>query len=324
MRIPNVGKVLICMCLAMGAYRPLFAQSWPTRPITFITPLAVGSASDVALRIVSEQIANTLGQSILIDNQTGASGAIGAEKVANAVSDGSIFCGCNNAILGVLPQLRKVPYNPLKSFKPIGMVAVLPTVLVVAADSPFKSVKDLVDYAKNNPGKVEYASGGVGSPQHIAMAMFESMAGVKFTHVPYKGASQAAVGVASGEIPIMFNAIGTVLPLIKSGKLRPIAIAGSQRTQVMPDIPTVSESGLPGYSYVSWVGIVGPAGISDEIASKLSGAILKTLSSPEIVKRLNDNGIDPFPMSASQMSTFIAADYQRMGKLIKEAGITGE
>jgi tripartite-type tricarboxylate transporter receptor subunit TctC len=323
-RIPNVGKVLICMCLAMGAYRPLFAQSWPTRPITFITPLAVGSASDVALRIVSEQIANTLGQSILIDNQTGASGAIGAEKVANAVSDGSIFCGCNNAILGVLPQLRKVPYNPLKSFKPIGMVAVLPTVLVVAADSPFKSVKDLVDYAKNNPGKVEYASGGVGSPQHIAMAMFESMAGVKFTHVPYKGASQAAVGVASGEIPIMFNAIGTVLPLIKSGKLRPIAIAGSQRTQVMPDIPTVSESGLPGYSYVSWVGIVGPAGISDEIASKLSGAILKTLSSPEIVKRLNDNGIDPFPMSASQMSTFIAADYQRMGKLIKEAGITGE
>lgn len=324
MRIANIGRVFMCIFWAMGAYQPLSAQSWPTRPITLITPLAVGSASDVALRIVSEPIANSLGQSILIDNQTGASGAIGAEKVANAAPDGSVFCGCNNAILGVLPQLRKVPYNPLKSFKPIGMVAVLPTVLVVSADSPFKSVKDVIDYAKNNPGKVEYATGGVGSPQHIAMAMFESMAGVKLTHVPYKGASQAAVGVASGEIPIMFNAIGTVLPLIKSGKLRPIAIAGSQRTQVMPDIPTVSESGLPGYSYVSWVGIVGPAGVSDEIVSKLSGAILKTLASPEIVKRLNDNGIDPFPMTASQMSTFIAADYQRMGKLIKETGITGE
>jgi tripartite-type tricarboxylate transporter receptor subunit TctC len=156
------------------------------------------------------------------------------------------------------------------------------------------------------------------------MAMFESMAGVKFTHVPYKGASQAAVAVAGGEAPIMFNAIGTVLPLIKSGKLRPIAIAGSQRTLVMPDIPTVSESGVAGYSYASWVGIVGPAGISDEIVTKLSGAILKTLSSPEVVKRLNENGIDPFPMGASQMSAFIAADNQRMGKLIKDAGITSE
>ena len=324
MRISKMVRVLIVMCLAMGASQQLFAQAWPNRPITFITPLAVGSASDVALRIVSEQIGASLGQSILIDNQTGASGAIGAEKVANAPTDGSIFCGCNNAILGVLPQLRKVPYNSLKSFKPIGMVAVLPTVLVVNADSPFKSVKELIEYAKTNPGKVEYASGGVGSPQHIAMAMFESMAGVKFTHVPYKGASQAAVGVAGGEIPIMFNAIGTVLPLIKSGKLRPIAVAGSQRTQVMPDIPTVSESGVTGYSYASWVGVIGPAGISDEIVKKLSGTILKILSLQDIVKRLNENGIDPFPMGSAQMGTFIAADYQRMGKLIKDAGIHGE
>jgi len=323
-RISNIGKVFICVCLAMGVNKQLFAQSWPSKPITFVTPLAVGSASDVALRIVSEQIASNLGQSILIDNQTGASGAIGAEKVANASPDGSIFCGCNNAILGVLPHLRKVPYDPLKSFKPIGMVAVLPTVLVVNADSPFKSVKEIIEFAKKNPGKIEYASGGVGSPQHIAMAMFESMAGVKFTHVPYKGASQAAVAVAGGEAPIMFNAIGTVLPLIKSGKLRPVAIAGSQRTPVMPDIPTVSESGLSGYSYASWVGIVGPAGVSDEVATKLSGLIQKTLASPEIIKRLNDNGIDPFPMGASQMSAFIAADYQRMGKLIKDAGITGD
>ncbi len=320
----KIVRVLIFFILGVSAPIHVLSQSWPSRPITFITPLAVGSASDVALRIVSEQLGKSLGQSILIDNQMGASGAIGAEKVANATADGSIFCGCNNAILSVLPQLRKVPYNPLKSFKPIGMVAVLPTVLVVNADSPFKSVKELIDYAKVNPGKVEYASGGVGSPQHIAMAMFESMAGVKFTHVPYKGASQAAVGVASGEIPIMFNAIGTVLPLIKSGKLRPIAVAGSQRTLVMPEIPTVSESGVAGYNYASWVGIIGPAGISDQIAEKMSGDLLKTLALPETIKRLNENGIDPFPMNASQMGIFIAADYQRMGKVIKDAGISGE
>jgi tripartite-type tricarboxylate transporter receptor subunit TctC len=301
-----------------------YAQPWPNSSVTFVTPLAVGSASDVALRIVSDQIGKSLGQSILIDNQTGASGAIGAEKVANANPNGYTFCGCNNAILSVLPQLRKVPYNPSKSFKPVGMVAVLPTVLVVNADSPFKTVKELIDYAKSNPGKIQYASGGVGSPQHIAMAMFESMAGIKFTHVPYKGASQAAIGVAGGEVPLMFNAIGTVLPLIKSGKLRPIAIAGAQRTPIMNDIPTVSESGVPGYNYASWVGIIGPAGVPDEIVNKLSGEILKALAMPEIIKKLSDNGIDPYPMNASQMSAFMAADYQRMGKVIKEAGISGD
>ena len=324
MRNFKAVSTTIFLALVMATSEQLFAQSWPSRSITLVTPLAVGSASDVALRIVAEPLSKSLGQSILIDNQTGASGAIGAEKVANASPDGSVFCGCNNAILGVLPQLRKVPYNPLKSFKPVGMVAVLPTVLIVNADAPYKSVRELIDYAKLNPGKIEYASGGVGSPQHIAMAMFESMAGVKLTHVPYKGASQAAVGVASGEIPVMFNAIGTVLPLIKSGKLRPIAIAGSQRTQVMPEVPTVSESGVAGYNYASWVGVVGPAGLSDEIVAKMSNELLKTLSSPDVIKRLNENGIDPFPLNASQMTSFIAADYQRMAKVIKEGGISGE
>lgn len=324
MRNFKAVSTTIFLALVMATSGQLFAQSWPSRSITMVTPLAVGSASDVALRIVAEPLSKSLGQSILIDNQTGASGAIGAEKVANASSDGSVFCGCNNAILGVLPHLRKVPYNPLKSFKPVGMVAVLPTVLIVNADAPYKSVRELIDYAKLNPGKIEYASGGVGSPQHIAMAMFESMAGVKLTHVPYKGASQAAVGVASGEIPVMFNAIGTVLPLIKSGKLRPIAIAGSQRTQVMPEVPTVSESGVAGYNYASWVGVVGPAGLSDEIVAKMSNELLKTLSSPDVIKRLNENGIDPFPLNASQMTSFIAADYQRMAKVIKEGGISGE
>ena len=324
MRNFKAVSTTIFLALVMATSGQLFAQSWPSRSITMVTPLAVGSASDVALRIVAEPLSKSLGQSILIDNQTGASGAIGAEKVANASSDGSVFCGCNNAILGVLPHLRKVPYNPLKSFKPVGMVAVLPTVLIVNADAPYKSVRELIDYARLNPGKIEYASGGVGSPQHIAMAMFESMAGVKLTHVPYKGASQAAVGVASGEIPVMFNAIGTVLPLIKSGKLRPIAIAGSQRTQVMPEVPTVSESGVAGYNYASWVGVVGPAGLSDEIVAKMSNELLKTLSSPDVIKRLNENGIDPFPLNASQMTSFIAADYQRMAKVIKEGGISGE
>lgn len=262
--------------MAMIFSQLAIAQSWPNRPINLVTPLATGSASDVALRIVAERLGTALGQTLLIDNQTGASGAIGAEKVMRATADGYTFCGCNNAILGVLPQLRKVSYDP-KLFKPVGMIAVLPTVLVVHPSVPVNTIPDLIAYIKANPGKVNYASGGVGSAQH--MAMFESFANVKLVHVPYKGASQAAVGTAGGEVAAMFNTIGTVLPFIKSGKLKPIGIAGAQRTNTLPEVPTIAEPGVKGYNYAAWIGIVAPPNTPDEIVSKLSTELFKVVSS---------------------------------------------
>lgn len=262
--------------MAMIFSQLAIAQSWPNRPINLVTPLATGSASDVALRIVAERLGTALGQTLLIDNQTGASGAIGAEKVMRATADGDTFCGCNNAILGVLPQLRKVSYDS-KLFKPVGMIAVLPTVLVVHPSVPVNTIPELIAYIKANPGKVNYASGGVGSAQH--MAMFESFANVKLVHVPYKGASQAAVGTAGGEVAAMFNAIGTVLPFIKSGKLKPIGIAGAQRTNTLPEVPTIAEAGVKGYNYAAWIGIVAPPNTPDEIVSKLSTELFKVVSS---------------------------------------------
>lgn len=262
--------------MAMIFSQLAIAQSWPNRPINLVTPLATGSASDVALRIVAERLGTALGQTLLIDNQTGASGAIGAEKVMRATADGDTFCGCNNAILGVLPQLRKVSYDS-KLFKPVGMIAVLPTVLVVHPSVPVNTIPELIAYIKANPGKVNYASGGVGSAQH--MAMFESFANVKLVHVPYKGASQAAVGTAGGEVAAMFNTIGTVLPFIKSGKLKPIGIAGAQRTNTLPEVPTIAESGVKGYNYAAWIGIVAPPNTPDEIVSKLSTELFKVVSS---------------------------------------------
>lgn len=290
-------------------------------PINIVTPLATGSASDVALRIVTEKLATALDQPIVIDNLTGASGAIGAEKVARAAPDGSTLCGCNNAILGVLPHLRKVGFDPAKSFRPVGMVAVLPTALVVNPSLPVKNVQELVAYVKANPGKVSYATGGVGSAQHIAMSMFEAATGAKMLHVPYKGASPAAVAVAGGEVQVMFNAIGTVMPLIKGGKLRAIAVAGAQRTSVMSDIPTVAEQGVPGYDYASWIGIVAPAGTSDEVVNRISGELVKVLRAPDTIKRLADNGIDPSVMTPTQMRDYMAADYARMAKVVAEAGM---
>jgi tripartite-type tricarboxylate transporter receptor subunit TctC len=262
--------------MAMIFSQLAIAQSWPNRPINLVTPLATGSASDVALRIVAERLGTALGQTLLIDNQTGASGAIGAEKVMRATADGYTFCGCNNAILGVLPQLRKVSYDP-KLFKPVGMIAVLPTVLVVHPSIPVNTIPEFIAFIKANPGKVNYASGGVGSAQH--MAMFESFANVKLVHLPYKGASQAAVGTAGGEVAAMFNTIGTVLPFIKSGKLKPIGIAGAQRTNTLPEVPTIAESGVKGYNYAAWIGIVAPPNTPDEIVSKLSTELFKVVSS---------------------------------------------
>jgi tripartite-type tricarboxylate transporter receptor subunit TctC len=324
MRNHLLGAVLLGLLPLIAAESLAQTTNWPTRSINLTTPLATGSASDVALRIVAEKLGLSLGQQIVIENQTGASGAIGAEKVARAAPDGYTLCGCNNAILGVLPHVRKVPYDPVKSYRPVGMVAVLPTALLVNTALPINSVKELIAYIKANPGKVSYATGGHGSAQHIAMAMFESATGLKMMHVPYKGASPAAVGVAAGEAGVMFNAIGTVMPLIRAGKLRAIAVAGAQRTPVMPDVPTVAEQGVPGYDYASWIGVVAPADTPDEIVNRLSAELMKVLRAPDTARKLADNGIDPLVMAPAQMRDYMAADYLRMGKVVKEAGMDTE
>jgi tripartite-type tricarboxylate transporter receptor subunit TctC len=322
-RAARMAAMIALSCLALGSTATQ-AQTYPDHTIYLITPLATGSASDVALRIVAEKLGATFHQSIVIDNQTGASGAIGADRVARSVADGYTLCGCNNAILGVLPNVRKVPYDPARSFRPVGMVAVLPTVLLVNPTLTVTNVRELIAYVKAHEGHVTYSTGGVGSPQHIAMAMFEKAAGVKLTHVPYKAASPAAVGLAAGEVNVMFNAIGTVLPLIKSGKLRAIAVAGAKRTPVLPELPTVAESGLPGYDYASWIGIVAPKATPDTAVNTLSTALDKILRDPDTVKRFFDQGIDPFILSPKAMGAYMTADYQRMTKVVHEAGMDQE
>jgi tripartite-type tricarboxylate transporter receptor subunit TctC len=174
---------------------------------------------------------------------------------------------------------------------------------------------------KANPGKVSYATGGVGSAQHIAMSMLEAATGMKMLHVPYKGASPAAVAVAGGEVQVMFNAIGTVMPMVKAGKLRAIAVAGAQRTPVMAEIPTVAEQGVPGYDYASWIGIVAPAATPDDVVNRIAGELTKVLRNPDTVKRLADNGIDPSVMTPAQMRDYMASDYARMAKVVADAGM---
>jgi len=320
---PLVATILAATLLTL-AWRPAVAQDWPTHAITMVTPLAAGSAADVAIRAVTDKLAERLGQAIVVDNPTGASGTIGADHVARSPADGYTLCGCNNTILGVLPNLRKVPYDPVKSFRPIGMVAVLPTLLLVNPALPIHDTQELLAYVKAHPGQLKYSSGGVGSPQDIAMTMFESGAGVQMQHIPYKGASQAAVGLAAGEVDAMFCAIGTVLPLVKSGKLRAIAVAGAQRTPLMPDLPTVAESGVPGYDYASWIGIVAPKGVSDTVVGKVSTELQALLHDPATLKRFADQGIDPMYMGPADMGRYMAQDYERMAKVIKDSHMAAQ
>jgi tripartite-type tricarboxylate transporter receptor subunit TctC len=319
MNILRKRRLALLATLFAGVMLNAHADDWPNHAITVTTPLAAGSAADLAIRIVTDKLGPALGQAIIVDNPTGASGAIGADHVARSTPDGYTLCGCNNTILGVLPNVRHVPYDPVKSFRPIGMVAVLPTVLLVNPKLPVHNVRELIDYIKARPGKVTYSTGGVGSPQHIAMAEFEAGAGVKMLHVPYKGASQAAVGLAAGEVDVMFCAIGTVLPLANAGKLRMIAVAGAQRTPLLPDLPTVAESGIPGYDYASWIGIVAPKNVPDAVVTKVSSALREVLRDPATIKRFAVQGMDPLFMDPGQMQTYMANDYKKMATVVRDS-----
>ncbi|HEY1229436.1 MAG TPA: tripartite tricarboxylate transporter substrate-binding protein, partial [Ramlibacter sp.] len=261
--------------------------AYPSRPIRVIVPLAAGSAVDAAARIVVQRMGQDLGQSLVIENQPGAAGLVGAGNVAKAAPDGYTLGGFNDSIMTMVPHLQqKMPWDILKDFEPVSLVATVEWGLVVPADAPQKSAADLIASARQNPGKVNYSSGGNGSPQHIAMALFASQAGVQMQHVPYKGATQAAVGVGAKEVDAAFQGIATVNSLIKAGKVRLVGVTTPRRMAQFPDVPTVSESGLPGFQFNSWFTIMAPAGTPKDITHRLATEVQKALADPEVREKL--------------------------------------
>jgi len=237
--------------LALFSSHPAIAQAnYPDRPIKMIVPLAAASAVDVAARIVTQKMADNMGQQFVILNQPGASGLIGAEAVARAEPDGYTIGGFNDSIMTMVPNLQsKMRWDILKDFEPVSLVATVEWGLIANNQASFKTAADLIAAAKAAPGKIDYGSGGPGSPQHLAMAMFASAAGISLTHVPYKGATQAATDVAAGQIPVAFQGLGTVAALVRGGQLKLIGVTTEKRLPQFPDVPTVSESGLPGFFF---------------------------------------------------------------------------
>ena len=315
------------LSLAIGLFSStqVWAQSYPQKPIKLIVPLAAGSAVDNAARIVMQKVAANMGAAIAIENQAGAAGLIGADRVAKSAPDGYTLGGFNDSIMTMLPNLQaKMPWDILKDFEPVSLVATVEWGVVVPSDSPIKTAADLIAAAKKSPGQLNYGSGGNGSPQHIAMALFASQAGVQLTHVPYKGATQAAVGVAGHEVQVAFQGIATVSSLIKAGKLRLIAVTTPKRLPQFPDVPTVSESGLSGFEFNSWFAMMAPAGTPKPIVEKLHAEISKALADPSIKEQLFGLGLSPRGTTPDQLAADLKTQFARYGNLIRQANITAE
>jgi tripartite-type tricarboxylate transporter receptor subunit TctC len=302
---------------AQGAY--------PNKTIKIIVPLAAGSAVDNAARIVAQKMAQNMGQNIVIENQAGASGSIGADNVAKATPDGYTLGGFNDSIMTMLPQLRNnLNWDILKDFAPVSLVATVEWGLVVNNDAPFKDAAGLIAAAKKAPGQLNYGSGGNGSPQHIAMALFASQTGINLTHVPYKGATQAAVGVAAGEVPMAFQGLATVTTLVRGGKLKLIGVTTKNRLAQFADVPTVGESGLPGFEFNSFFALLAPAGTPSEIVNRLNSEIVKALSDQDVKDKLIAQGLSPRGTSPSELGNITKDQLNRYGRLFKQANIKAD
>ena len=316
---------LVALGASVGTTPAAAQAAYPNKPIKLIVPLAAGSAVDNAARIVMQKVALNTGGAIAVENMAGASGAIGADRVAKSAPDGYTLGGFNDSIMTMLPNLNpKLPWDIVRDFTPIALVATVEWGLVVPADSPISSVADFIAAARQAPGRVNYGSGGNGSPQHIAMALFANQAGLQLTHVPYKGATQAAVGVAGHEVQAAFQGIATVNSLVKANRLKLIAVCTPKRLAQFPDIPTVSESGLNGYEFNSWFALMAPAGTPAPIVARLAAAKDAVMRNPEVLERLRQNSIFPTPGTPEQWPAYIRAESAKWGELIRVRGITGE
>ena len=312
--------------LALLVGSSAMAQSvYPDRPIRMIVPLAAASAVDVAARIVTQKMAENMGQQIVIINQPGASGLIGAEQVARAEPDGYTIGGFNDSVMTMVPNLQSnVRWDILKDFEPVSLVATVEWGLIASNKTSYKTAADLIAAAKAKPDKIDYSSGGPGSPQHLAMAMFSSAAGISLTHVPYKGATQAATDVASGQIPVGFQGLGTVAALVRGDQVRLIGVTTQQRLPQFPDVPTVSESGLPGFFFNSWFAILAPAGTPKDIIARLNAEVLRAVGDPEVRLKLEDLGFTVRGTSAQELGAMTRDQLAKYARVIKEMGIANE
>ena len=299
------------------------AQDYPTKPVRLIIPFPPGGSNDVVGRMIATQLSEKLGKQVVVDNRAGAGGVIGTEIAANAAPDGYTLSIISLAH-AVNPWLYKLNYDPIKSFAPVGILASGPNVLAVNPGLPVNSVKDLVALAKQKPGDLQYASAGIGSFQHLGGELFKLEAGVDMLHVPFKGGGPAMIDVIGGHTKLVFSSLVQTTPHIKSGKLKALGVGGLKRNPVLPDVPTVAESGVPTYEAVNWWGIVAPAGTPQPIVDKLHEAITAVQTSPEVQKQFSSEGAEIVQMTSAAFGTFMQSEMKKWERVVKEGKIKAE
>ncbi len=313
----------IVACASFFAFDSL-AQSYPVKPIRMIVGFAAGGATDATARMVAQKLSEHLSQPVVVENRTGAGGSIATERVATSPADGYtlLLMPASGPIDSVLRP--KLPYDLTRDFAPVSLVVIGPYMLVIHPSVPARNVKELTALAWSQPGKLSYGSAGVGSSAHFANALFNSMAKLNIVHVPYKGGAESVIANAAGEVDLNFASINTVLPLLEAGKLRPLAVTSARRSSLMPLIPTLDESGLPGYDRVGWWGVLAPAGAPKDIIAQLNAIIAKAVSTSEMKKSLNKLGFEPQTSTPEQFAALIRNEIAQNARLIKTAGVKAD
>jgi tripartite-type tricarboxylate transporter receptor subunit TctC len=298
-----------------------FAQAWPAKPIKIIVPYPPGGTSDILARSVGQKLTESLGQPVVVENKPGATGNIGADFVAKSPPDGYTVLLADIGSLAIAPSVSAaLPFDPVKDFAPVVMVAYSPHVLAVHPSVPAANVRELVALLKGKPDSLNFAISGVGGANHLAGIDFAMRSGVKWTYIPYKGGSQAITDVMAGHAQVLFNGMLATYPSVKDGKLKAIAVSSAKRFSGAPDIPTVAESGYPGFETGSWQGIVAPAGTPPEVVRKLHAAVTAVLASPEMAEKLATSGAEVRPQSPEQFGAFIRDEKSRWAKVVKDSG----
>jgi tripartite-type tricarboxylate transporter receptor subunit TctC len=312
---------LALLALSLGALSgPVAAQEYPNKPIKFVVPYPPGGGTDVVARIVNEPLATALGQPIIIDNRGGAAGNLGTDIVAKAPADGyTILFTLSSHTIN--PKLyERLPFDVERDFIPVSLVALIPQILVVNPSVPITSIKELIAYAKANPGKLNYASVGIGSPAHVAGELFKQKTGIDMVHVPYKGGGPAITDTIGGQVQLAFVSLPAALQHVKSGRLRAIAVTSAKRSASAPDVPTIAEAGVPGYEAATWTGVIGPAGLSRPVLLKLNAAVNHAIESPAFLARFAKIGDEPAGGTPEDFAETIRRDSAKWAEVVKRSG----
>ena len=319
--------LLASLAVAAAGALPLgaLAQNFPTKPITIIVPFSAGGTTDILARIVGQGLTTELGQSVVVDNKPGAGGNIGGSLAAKAAADGyTLFMGTVGTHAINQSLYKKMPFDPVKDFAPLSRVATVPNLLVAHPSQPFKTVKEMIAYAKANPGKITFGSPGSGASPHVSGELFKSMTGTDLLHIPYKGSAPAMTDLLGGQTSVMFDNMPSAIQHVRSGKLRPIAVTTAKRSPELPDVPTIAEAGVPGYEATSWFGMFAPAGTPKPVLDKLHAALIKVLNQADVKKKIAEQGGDVVAETPDQFAAFIQAESVMWGKVVKESGATAD